>query len=354
MKLNVIWFDSMGAKSSCILVETRSVNVLIDPGAAVMQPSYPLPKTEKIKLLKNAVKEIEKASKKADVIVITHYHYDHHFKPSNPHLSNPTLIYDRKRILIKNPNEWINFSQFKRARAFIEELANLKGIDLKEIYEEAKAGDYDDPVENLTHALSMDFGDYAKRREELLKKGRRFFDNLTKIWRKGPWIKDKLKLGDIGIEFADSREFKFGNVVIRFSNPLFHGIEYDRTGWVLSVFIRDGKDSILYTSDLMGPQIEDYADMIISMKPKKLILDGPPIYLFPYMLNRINLNRAVENAKRIIKESKAEFIIYDHHLMREKGYMRYVGDVFREARKEGVKLIAASETKGEKPLIDRI
>jgi len=41
-KVYLIWFDSMGAKSSCILVDTPDIKILVDPGAAAMQPSYPL------------------------------------------------------------------------------------------------------------------------------------------------------------------------------------------------------------------------------------------------------------------------------------------------------------------------
>jgi hypothetical protein len=104
----------------------------------------------------------------------------------------------------------------------------------------------------------------------------------------------------------------------------------------------------------MGPQIEDYADYIIKVRPKTIILDGPPIYLFPYMLNRINLNRAVENAVRIIRDSGSELIIYDHHLMRKKGYDKYMEKVYYEAKKAGVRLLAASELLGVKPLIDLV
>lgn len=37
-KINVhlVWFDSMGAKSSCLLIETPDVKILVDPGAAEM------------------------------------------------------------------------------------------------------------------------------------------------------------------------------------------------------------------------------------------------------------------------------------------------------------------------------
>ena len=42
-----VWFDSLGAKSSCTLVKTPNVNVLIDPGIAAMQPSFPASNAQK-------------------------------------------------------------------------------------------------------------------------------------------------------------------------------------------------------------------------------------------------------------------------------------------------------------------
>ena len=49
-----------------------------------------------------------------------------------------------------------------------------------------------------------------------------------------------------------------------------------------------------------------------------LILDGPMTYMFGYLLNRINLKRAVDNATEIVHSIDAEVIIYDHHLPRDK------------------------------------
>ncbi len=50
VKVFLAWFDSYGAKSSCIFVETPDTNVLIDPGAVSMQLGFPLEDSEKIYL----------------------------------------------------------------------------------------------------------------------------------------------------------------------------------------------------------------------------------------------------------------------------------------------------------------
>ena len=42
IKVHLIWFDSLGAKSNSIFVETPDIKLLVDPGTAVMQSTYPL------------------------------------------------------------------------------------------------------------------------------------------------------------------------------------------------------------------------------------------------------------------------------------------------------------------------
>ena len=79
-------------------------------------------------------------------------------------------------------------------------------------------------------------------------------------------------------------------------------------------------EKFVHSSDLNGPVIEDYAQQIIRENPQVLILDGPMAYMFGYSLNRISLNRAVENAAAIVWSIDAELIIYDYHLPRERRF----------------------------------
>jgi len=353
---DLVWFDSLGAKASCFFISISSIGILIDPGAAAMQPSYPLPREEKLRLKVEAAGRIESFSRKADVIIVTHYHYDHHFLPSNPILKDPKSLYlGGKLLVLKNPNMYINESQWNRARKFIGEILELSGLKLESFLMEPRQRAFSDPVEDLTYALERDFGDYSGRRKELLEKGRRWFDKLTRLWSSQPWIKAPIKLPDgTRIIWGDNCKLKLGNLRITVFPPWFHGIEYDRTGWVTPVLL-EGKDfRIFYTSDLMGPQIEDYAYAIADLKPDILIADGPPTYLFPFMLNRINLERAVENMCYIIEEAKPELIIYDHHLLREKRWRQRVRKVLDKAKTVKVMLLTAAEYLGRRPLIDEI
>ena len=154
------------------------------------------------------------------------------------------------------------------------------------------------------------------------------------------------------IVFPEEKTFTFGKTKLRFTKPLFHGIEYAGVGWVFAIIIEyDGK-KLLHTSDLCGPMIEDYADLIIKENPSILLLDGPTTYLFGYILNRINLNRTIENTIRIIKEIDADVIIYDHHLTREKRFREHTKKVWDTARKLNKKVMTAAEYIGERTVVE--
>lgn len=337
-----IWFDSLGAKSSCTLVKTPDTAVLIDPGCSAMQPSYPLSDEEKLSLLNQAFHAIFKASEEADHIVITHYHHDHY-------LTYPEL-YEGKLILLKGPNLWINLSQWERAREFIAGLAAAREGSLPE-GQKLDPLELEDPLEGLEIATTKDFGGYQRRREELLRMGKERFEKLKRLWMSRPWVEEGA-LKRMEIVIADGKKIKIGETMVRFTKPLFHGIEYSTTGWVIAVVVEHGGEKLIYSSDLEGPTIEDYAEWIISEGPDYLILDGPSTYLLGYMLNRTNLNRAIANAKRIVRGCgpKLKVMIFDHHLLRDKRYRERTAEVWDESDK----VVTAAEWMGREPLLDRI
>lgn len=339
-----IWFDSLGAKSSCILIETPDIKLLVDPGVAEMQPSYPLPPAEKYRLYCTALGNIKSAAQTADTIFISHYHYDHHTLPGDV-----AGLYSQKQLWTKNPNLWINRSQWERARLFFNQL--YRSVYKKDLNlctpEKIKI---DDPMNSLPLAQRRDYGDYRKRKKELLKKGKRWFNNLVKLWTTQSWVPE-FDTRDYEIKFVDNTSFKIGSTKIKFTHPFFHGLEYDRVGWVIALVVEYKKIKILYSSDLQGPIIEDYAAWIISENPNVLVLDGPTTYLLGYMLNLINLRRTIENVCNIIRNTKAEVIIYDHHLLRDKLYKERMAEVYHVATRNKKKLITCAEWFSEEPLI---
>jgi hypothetical protein len=339
-----VWFDSLGAKSSCTLLCTPDASILIDPGAAVMQPSFPATWTKKLYWLAKAELAIRRAAKRADVIVISHYHYDHF-------TDFDRKLYEDKLLLVKNPNEYINDSQRGRAERFFDNICRSFGdVGLDEVLRGGERKSYGDPLEEIPRARDRDFGDYNRRRRELFKKGRKWFQNRVKNWNSAKLIPE-LKFKDIEVRFPEDRELKFGRTKLRFTRPLFHGIEFSRVGWVFATVIEYGSEKLIHSSDLDGPIIEDYADWIIRENPDVLILDGPMTYMRGYLLTKTTMGRVIANVVRILKESDVKLLIYDHHLPREPKFREHTREVWDAGRLEHKEVLTAAEYLGKKPAV---
>ncbi|MFQ6120588.1 MAG: MBL fold metallo-hydrolase, partial [Methanosarcinales archaeon] len=125
LKITPLAFDSFGARSMATYLETDDVNILIDPSVALGPRRFGLPPHPlEIQREKELWRSIKEYSEKADVIIVTHYHYDHH----NP---NDSSLYQDKRVYIKHPKQNINRSQYNRAAYFLEKIADKpKSIEM--------------------------------------------------------------------------------------------------------------------------------------------------------------------------------------------------------------------------------
>jgi predicted metallo-beta-lactamase superfamily hydrolase len=118
LKINPICFDSMGVRSMATLVETRDLKLMIDPAAAVAPRRYGLPPHPKeLSLLEECWERIASAAEECEVIVVTHYHYDHHSS-----IRFLEEIYGGRIIIVKDPENMINFSQRRRASVFLDKI----------------------------------------------------------------------------------------------------------------------------------------------------------------------------------------------------------------------------------------
>ncbi|MEM2806731.1 MAG: MBL fold metallo-hydrolase [Candidatus Bathyarchaeia archaeon] len=112
-------FDSFGVRSMATFVETDNLKILIDPGVSLAPLRYGLePHPLEWQRLDETWNIIKQFAEESDVLIVTHYHYDHH-DPDYPEL------YDGKTVFIKHPTENINRSQKERAAYF---LAAIKGL----------------------------------------------------------------------------------------------------------------------------------------------------------------------------------------------------------------------------------
>lgn len=119
MKITPLAAESMGTRSMATFVETKDCRVLIDPGANVGAFRYGFPPhpLERWCLQKHR-ERIQIFAQSADVVIITHYHFDH-FIPDAPNL------YQDKTLLLKNPNQRINVNQRNRAFKFLKLIRGL-------------------------------------------------------------------------------------------------------------------------------------------------------------------------------------------------------------------------------------
>lgn len=129
MKILPLASDSMGVRSMATFVETNGLKIIIDPGVALgpMRDGLP-PHREEIKKMNENMEKIKDFLEMSDIVIITHYHYDHY---------NPTMaeLLKGKMLFLKDWEKMINRSQWGRASNF---LRILKGVDLKPISADGK------------------------------------------------------------------------------------------------------------------------------------------------------------------------------------------------------------------------
>jgi len=267
MNVLPIAFDSLGTRSMACFVETRDVKILIDPGVSLAPLRYGLePHSIELERLEEHWKKIVEFANQSEILIITHYHYDHHNPWEN------LEIYKNKILLVKNPLEKINFNQKQRASFFLE----------------------------------------------------------------------KIKEFPKNLEYCDGKSFKFGNTEIQFSQPVFHGTS-QKLGWVVEVFIKEGREKFVFTSDVEGPAIENQVDFILENKPDFLIVDGPMTYMLGYRYSNENLQLSIKNLVKIIEDVCPKTLLLEHHLLRDLKYKEKLTPVFEIGKELNVKVLTAAE-----------
>ena len=232
-----IGFESLGVRSMCTFVETPDVKLLIDAGVA-LGPRFgkkPHPKEYQARdLCRSRIREY---ASKSEVIVVSHYHNDHH----TPNYTEPVWlgssaeeadqIYRDKTVIVKSTRDFINVAQRRRGWMFQR---FLKGIG------------------STCHV-------------------------------------------------ADGAKFEFGKTIVRMSKPVPHGEEASGLGWVIMTTVESGQKKIMHASDVQGPISKQTANAILKQKPDLLLLGGPPFYLEKVKVDAKVIREGVTNAIKIAR-----------------------------------------------------
>lgn len=274
--------ESLGTRSMCTFAETKDVKVVLDAGVSLAPIRFGLPPhpREYDAIIKSR-KAIEEKTSVADVVTISHYHFDHHtpsFVDWVCNWSSPEIarkIYEDKLVLLKNPKVNINFSQRRRGWVF------------------AKTG-----------------GKYAKK-----------------------------------LEAADGKVFKFGDTLLRFSEPVFHGSADSSLGWVLTTTIECENERVTFAPDVQGPMYDATFKMIVAEKPQLLIIGGTPVYLADFRVTETQIEKGLECLRRLT--ANVPLIILEHHLLRAENWREHSKTIFEAAHNSGNKVVSAAEFLGK-------
>jgi len=230
-----VGFESLGVRSMCTFVETPDVRLLIDAGVALGPRSKRLPHPREYQARNECRARIRNYAAKADAVVISHYHNDHHTPNYTESVwlgssaDEAEEIYRDKIVLAKDVRNAINFNQRRRGWMF-----------------------------------------------------QRF---VKRIGSK--------------CEIADGKSFDFGATKVMLSQPVPHGEESSELGWVLMTCVRSGEETFLHASDVQGPMSKETTQKILHEKPDLLVLGGPPTYLQGIRVAQPSIQAGIENAARI-------------------------------------------------------
>jgi uncharacterized protein len=277
--------ESFGVRSMCTFVETPDVRVLLDAGISLCPNRFGLPPHPvEFQTIARLRKRIAEAADKAEIVTISHYHFDHHTPSYEDWLVNWTeadetarQIYEGKRVLVKNPREKINPSQRHRAWMF------------------QKTG-----------------GKHAKT-----------------------------------LETADGKAFTLGKgTVLRFSEPVTHGPENAALGWVIMAEVECEGEGFVFAPDVQGPMSNRALELIKTAKPDVVMVGGPPVYLGSYKVEEAQLQQGLNNLTLLAET--VPLTILEHHALRDEAWQQRTRQVYEAAGKAGNVVKTAAEFAGEK------
>ncbi len=125
MRIRFVAADSLGVRSMATYVEAGGYKVFIDPGVALGPWRYGLPPHPiEREAMEEAWSRIVDLAEGSDIIILTHYHFDH-FSPRR----DVDRVFGGKVLYMKDPDNNINPSQIRRSHFLLHRLRE-EGVDV--------------------------------------------------------------------------------------------------------------------------------------------------------------------------------------------------------------------------------
>jgi len=122
MKIVPIASDSLGVRSMATYIETKDCKIFIDPSAALGPKRYGLPPVQhELETLFKTKLKIAELAGKCEILIISHYHYDH-YDPNE-------AFYKGKKVFAKDIEKNINKSQKQRGADFKKNVENICDLE---------------------------------------------------------------------------------------------------------------------------------------------------------------------------------------------------------------------------------
>ncbi len=124
--------------------------------------------------------------------------------------------------------------------------------------------------------------------------------------------------------FADGKSFKIGDIKVKVSDPIPHGKEGSKTGFIIGISIKQKGFDLTYIPDVQGPLSKKAVKFARETNPDMLVIGGFPYYLLGYVFNDEDLELSRRFLVEIVKDVKPETLVIGHHLLRSTDWTKAI------------------------------
>jgi hypothetical protein len=122
------------------------------------------------------------------------------------------------------------------------------------------------------------------------------------------------------IVYIDGSSLNVEGATIEGSEPVPHGPEGSKLGYVVMVRIRGEGVDFVHASDTQGPMSERALNILIGWKPALLFISGPPTYFAGYKVAEEDVESGLRALRLLAQSLSSSTIIVDHHAARDLAY----------------------------------